>query len=77
MTGQIKHLQTWVNFGSYLANYLLTRVFLASVAQVDSATEHEPLLGRPGDVTQNEGEGLCQNLITGIVAVPNVVEAEC
>lgn len=74
MTGQIKHLQTWVNFVSYPANYLLTRVFLASVAQVDPATEHEPLLGRPGDVTQNEGEKLCQNLITGMVAAPNVVE---
>lgn len=77
MTGQIKHSQTWVSFGSCLADSVLTRAFSASVAQVDPATEHEPLLGRPGDVTQNEGEGLCRNLVTGIVTVPNVVEVEC
>lgn len=47
---------------------------LASVAQVTPTTEHEPLLGRPGDVAQDEREGLAHNLVTGMFTVSNSVK---
>lgn len=44
---------------------------LASVAQVNPATENEPLLGRPGDVSQDERQGLAYNLVIGMATVSN------
>ncbi|KAI5845682.1 eukaryotic cytochrome b561-domain-containing protein [Morchella snyderi] len=35
-------------------------------------TEHEPLLGRPGDVGQRDGSGLARNLITGTAPLAQV-----
>lgn len=38
-------------------------------ASVTPTTEHEPLLGRPGDVAQDEREGLAHNLVSGMFTV--------
>lgn len=48
--------------------HMLTRV-AASAAQASPATEHEPLLGAPGDVAQDERKGLAYNLVIGIIII--------
>lgn len=49
---------------------------LASTDHESPVTEHEPLLGRPGDVAQDERKGLAYNLITGISAMLNILEGD-
>lgn len=53
-------------FQFLLTQFCPNTSILASVAQVTPTTEHEPLLGRPGDVAQDEREGLAHNLVTGM-----------
>ncbi|CAZ84194.1 unnamed protein product [Tuber melanosporum] len=36
------------------------------------ASEQEPLLGRPGDVAQGEGEGLLRNLVAGTASLAQI-----
>jgi hypothetical protein len=45
---------------------------MASVAYEPSATEQEPLLGRPGDLAQDEQKGLVYNLVTGTALLAQV-----
>jgi hypothetical protein len=45
---------------------------MTSVTHEPPAADHEPLLGRPGDVSQGERKGLAYNLITGTAPLAQV-----